>query len=70
MRLASQAWYQANVAKFTAANDNKSQSARLSADYVRSLPPPESASPAEIEAVFKEVLTRRLEWAYHESDGQ
>ena len=63
------AWYQANTPTVAAGNDNRAGAARRSADYVRSLPPPESASPAEIEAVFHEVQTRRLEWAYHDSDG-
>jgi hypothetical protein len=63
-------WYQTNVSRFAAQTGDRSKYARLSADYIRDLPPPDSASPAQIEAVFKEVQGGRLEWAYHESDGQ
>jgi hypothetical protein len=63
-------WYQANVSTFAERPGDRWKYARLSADYIRDLPPPESASPAQIEAVFKEVRRGRLEWAYHESDGQ
>lgn len=63
-------WYQANVSRFATQPGDRSKHAKLSAGYVRNLPPPDSASLAQIEAVFKEVQAGRLEWAYHESDGQ
>jgi hypothetical protein len=63
-------WYQANVSRFTSRQDGYGEHARLSTDYIRSLPTPESASPEQIADLFKQVRTGRLEWAYNESDGQ
>lgn len=63
-------WYQANVSRFAAQPGDRSEHARRSVDYVRGLPASDSASLAQIEAVFNEVQAGRLEWAYHESDGQ
>jgi hypothetical protein len=64
------AWYQANVSEFAAQPDGKGTYAQRSADYIQDLPSADSASDEQIQAVFKEVLMGRLEWAYHESDGQ
>lgn len=63
-------WYQANASTFAAQPGDRWKHARLSVDYIRDLPSPDAASPSQIEAVFKEVKAGRLEWAYHESDGQ
>jgi len=41
-----------------------------SAALIRALPSPEEISDLEIRAVFEEVLSGFLEWAYVESDGE
>jgi hypothetical protein len=63
-------WYQANVSKYAAEPGNLGENAKLSEPYIRDLPPPESASPTQIEAVFNDVKRGRLEWAYTQSDGK
>lgn len=41
-----------------------------SAALIRALPPAEAVSELEIRAIFEEVLSGLLEWAYVESDGR
>ena len=63
-------WYRANVRSVASGNDHRAENARRSIDYIDNLPPAELASSQQIEELFYEVRYSRLEWAYHESDGQ
>jgi hypothetical protein len=43
---------------------------KMSAALIDALPPVNKATPAEIWAIFGEVIYGNLEWAYHRSDGK
>ncbi len=60
-------WYRANASRLANRTDDY---AKRSADYIRQLPAPDSASAAQIADTFNQVQTGLLEWAYHDSDGQ
>lgn len=59
-------WYKRNENNIRGGDeDYKQASQRL----IRALPPPTSVSDVEMKAVFHEILTMYLEWAYGETDG-
>jgi hypothetical protein len=62
-------WYQANV-DVCASDPQRGQYAAESKAYVESLPPPDQATQEEMEDLLRRVLSRDLEWAYHQSDGR
>jgi hypothetical protein len=63
-------WYQANASLLQDRFSSGDDYARRSAEYIRGVPPAETASDEEIDAVFREVKVGLLEWAYHDSDGE
>ena len=48
---------------------NYSKYANAALDLVNSLPDENGLSEVEIRAILSEVISGKLEWAYHESDG-
>lgn len=54
-------WYQANI--------NRTEAAK-SRPYIASLPPVEEATRDQMIDAMQRVISRDLEWAYHESDGK
>ncbi|MFL6726006.1 MAG: hypothetical protein ACJ8FS_05780 [Sphingomicrobium sp.] len=64
---AIRAWYQANVDRIPEQNsDYHDRSVRL----VRSLPPTNALTDLEKRAIFREVISGLLEWAYVQTDGR
>ena len=59
-------WYRANIDKIEVRGDAYAEKA---AKFIRALPPVESATPVEMQAVFMHVMTMYLEWGYGETDG-
>lgn len=74
-------WYMDNVFKFLNRPDEEietkgfkivgdfSAHARACLDLVNNLPEQHELSDIEIRAVLAEVIAGKLEWAYHQSDG-
>jgi hypothetical protein len=59
-------WYKKNVDTISSREGDYAQrSARL----IRALPSADAVSELEIRAIFQEVISGLLEWAYHEYDG-
>ncbi len=48
---------------------NYAKHAKAALDLVNSLPSESGLSEIEIRAILSEVISGKLEWAYHESDG-
>jgi len=65
---AVRAWYQANVDDL-AADERRGSYAEGARQFILSRPAPEDASEAEMKDVLRRVLSRDLEFAYHDSDG-
>jgi hypothetical protein len=62
-------WLQANIDRLS--NDPiKGANAVAAKPYIESLRPPTEVTRDEMRGVLQQVMTGRLEWAYHESDGR
>jgi hypothetical protein len=59
-------WYQSNIQTAIARGDDYGT---RSANLIRALPAADATSDLEKRAIFQEVISGLLEWAYHESDG-
>ncbi|MEZ8219428.1 hypothetical protein B0813_002965 [Candidatus Fervidibacteria bacterium JGI MDM2 SSWTFF-3-K9] len=59
-------WYQANAPEFASAGHPW---AIESLDLIENLPEESELSDAEIKAILLEVIMGKLEWGYHQSDG-
>ena len=59
-------WYQNNLSKLDGTTSSGQRSIRL----IQNLPSADVIQPVEIKAVFREVISGKLEWAYHQSDGE
>ena len=64
---AVRSWYQENTDQI---NPDKSDYYRRSLELINALPPSDSISTLEIRAVFHQIISGKLEWAYSKSDGQ
>jgi hypothetical protein len=62
-------WYQANVDLY-AVDPQRGDYVVESKAYIESLPPPEQWTREAMEDTLQRVLSRDLEWGYHESDGK
>jgi hypothetical protein len=60
-------WYQSNIEKAVAQGDDYGN---RSANLIRALPSADATSDLEKRAIFQEVISGLLEWAYNESDGE
>lgn len=64
---AIRAWYRANLDKISGeTSDYQRRSARL----IRALPSEDALTDVEKRAIFKEVMSGLLEWAYVQTDGR
>src|SRR5437773_12140817 len=59
-------WYQANFGR----DKRHDKYAIESKAYVQSMPKPDIASEKDMFDAFRQVLSGKLEWAYHASDGK
>ena len=64
------AWYQSNKAELSRLAKRRDNYISRSVTLIDALPPVSSVTFLEIRAVFREVLSGLLEWAYHDSDGE
>ncbi|MFZ5953631.1 MAG: hypothetical protein ACOYT8_00860 [Candidatus Dependentiae bacterium] len=60
-------WYKNNTIVIA---DREGEYFRASNSLINALPEPNNINEVEIIAIFSEVITGRLEWAYHHSDGK
>lgn len=60
-------WYQANI---NLLEESKDEYSEISRNLILSMPEPSTATELEMRAVMGEIIYGKLEWAYHESDGQ
>jgi hypothetical protein len=58
------AWYVSN------SSEHSNPHAQTALPLINALPPANEPTDLEIRAVLAEVVMGKLEWAYHESDGQ
>jgi len=65
---AIRAWYQANTDRI-ALDPDRGGPAAAAKPYVDGMPAAEVATNEQMTDAFRRVLTRDLEWAYHDSDG-
>jgi len=59
-------WYQDNLHRL----DDSTEYRRQSILFIQSLPDVSDVDKAGIKTIFNEVINGKLEWAYHESDGE
>ena len=68
------AWYQANATNLTQppaqGRGDRRRVIQASMDLVDRLAPMETLTDLEIRTVLSEIVFGKLEWAYHDSDGQ
>lgn len=60
-------WYQNNLDHERL--DKSSNYGKSSVMLIQNLPDPVSIKQVEIKAIFREVIAGKMEWAYHEADG-
>ncbi len=61
-------WYQSNLPHKRL--DETTDYGQRSVKLIQNLPDPNFIKAVEIKAVFREVIAGKLEWAYHESNGE
>jgi len=65
-------WFKAHKVprKYFTRTDETDDYGKKSQKYIDNLPEPEKVTNEQILEVMEEILTSRLEWAYHKSDGK